>query len=53
MSSAESKRLVIDASVATSTGERGQRGELCQAFLRTMVDRTSHRLVIPKEIGTE
>lgn len=53
MSSAESKRLVIDASVATSTGERGQRGELCQAFLRTMTDRTSHRLVMTKEIGAE
>jgi hypothetical protein len=53
MSSADSKRLVIDASVATSTGERGQRGELCQAFLRIMIDGTLHRLVMTKEIGTE
>ncbi|MEI6102743.1 MAG: hypothetical protein WCP70_02255 [Methanothrix sp.] len=53
MSSAESKRLVIDASVATSTGERGQRGELCQAFLRVMIDETYHRLVMTREIGAE
>lgn len=53
MSSAESKRLVIDASVATSTGERGQRGERCQAFLRVMIDETYHRLVMTREIGAE
>ena len=53
MSSAESKRLVIDASVATSTGERGRRGERCQAFLRVMIDETSHRLVMTREIGAE
>ncbi len=53
MASAESKRLVIDASVATSTGERGQRGERCQAFLRVMIDETSHRLVVTREIGAE
>ena len=53
MSSAESKRLVIDASVATSTGERGERGERCQAFLRVMIDETYHRLVMTREIGAE
>ena len=53
MSSAESKCLVIDASVATSTGERGERGVLCQAFLRVMIDETYHRLVMTREIGTE
>lgn len=53
MSSAESKRLVIDASVATSTGERGLRGEMCQTFLRIMIDETAHHLVMTKEIGTE
>lgn len=53
MSSAESKRLVIDASVATSTGERGPRGEMCQAFLRIMIDETAHSLVMTKEIGAE
>ncbi len=53
MSSAKSMRLVIDASVATSTGERGLRGERCQTFLRTMIDKTVHRLVMTKEIGTE
>jgi len=53
MSSAESKRLVIDASVATSTGERGERGERCQAFLRVMIDETYHRLVMTREIGEE
>ena len=53
MSSAQSKRLVIDASVATSTGERGQRGERCQAFLRVMIDETYHRVVMTREIGAE
>lgn len=53
MSSGDSKRLVIDASVATSTGERGVRGERCQAFLRVMIDDTSHRLVMTREIGAE
>lgn len=53
MRSAESKSLVIDASVATSTGERGRRGELCQTFLRIMIDKTVHRLVMTKEIGAE
>ena len=53
MSSADSKRLVIDASVATSTGERGERGERCQAFLRVMIDETYHRLVMTQEIGAE
>lgn len=53
MSSADSKRLVIDASVATSTGERGERGERCQAFLRVMIDETYHRLVMTREIGAE
>ena len=53
MSSAQSKRLVIDASVAASTGERGQRGERCQAFLRVMIDETYHRLVMTREIGAE
>ena len=53
MSSAQSKRLVIDASVATSTGERGERGVLCQAFLRVMIDETYHRLVMTREIGAE
>jgi hypothetical protein len=53
MSSAEAKRLVIDASVATSTGESGQRGERCQAFLRVMIDETYHRLVMTREIGEE
>jgi hypothetical protein len=53
MPSGESKRLVIDASVATSTGERGQRGERCQAFLRVMMYDTSHRLVMTREIGSE
>ena len=53
MSFADSKRLVIDASVATSTGERGHRGERCQAFLRIMIDRTAHRLVMTKDIGAE
>jgi hypothetical protein len=53
MLSAESKRLVIDASVATSTGERGERGERCQAFLRVMIDETYHRLVMTREIGAE
>ncbi|MDD4162753.1 MAG: hypothetical protein PHW87_09785 [Methanothrix sp.] len=53
MSSAKSMRLVIDASVATSTGERGLRGERCQTFLRIMIDKTVHRLVMTKEIGTE
>ena len=53
MSSAQSKRLVIDASVATSTGERGQRGVRCQAFLRVMIDETYHRLVMTREIGAE
>jgi hypothetical protein len=53
MSSAQSKRLVIDASVATSTGERGGRGERCQAFLRVMIDETYHRLVMTREIGEE
>ncbi len=53
MSSADSKRLVIDASVATSTGERGERGERCQAFLRVMIDETYHRLVMTREIGEE
>lgn len=53
MSSADSKRLVIDASVATSTGERGKRGERCQAFLRVMIDETYHRLVMTREIGAE
>jgi hypothetical protein len=53
MSSAQSKRLVIDASVATSTGERGLRGERCQAFLRVMIDETYHRLVMTQEIGAE
>lgn len=53
MSSAESKRLVIDASVATSTGEHGHRGEMCQTFLRIMIDETAHRLVMTKEIGSE
>jgi hypothetical protein len=50
---AESKRLVIDASVATSTGERGQRGERCQTFLRIMIEKTAHRLVMTKDIGAE
>lgn len=53
MSSVESKRLVIDASVATSTGERGPRGEMCQTFLRIMIGETAHRLVMTKEIGFE
>ena len=53
MSSADSKRLVIDASVATSTGERGKRGERCQAFLGVMIDETYHRLVMTREIGAE
>ncbi len=53
MSSADSKRLVIDASVATSTGERGRRGERCQAFLKVMIDKTYHRLVMTREIGAE
>lgn len=53
MSSGDSKRLVIDASVATSTGERGVRGERCQAFLRVMIDDTYHRLVMTREIGAE
>jgi hypothetical protein len=53
MSSGDSKRLVIDASVATSTGERGVRGERCQAFLRIMIDDTYHRLVMTREIGAE
>jgi len=53
MSSAQSKRLVIDASVATSTGERGQRGVRCQTFLRVMIDETYHRLVMTREIGAE
>lgn len=53
MLSGDSKRLVIDASVATSTGERGVRGERCQAFLRVMIDDTSHRLVMTREIGAE
>ncbi|MHB8119938.1 MAG: hypothetical protein ACYDHX_14635 [Methanothrix sp.] len=53
MSSAQSKRLVIDASVATSTGERGERGVRCQAFLRVMIDETYHRLVMTREIGAE
>jgi len=53
MSSRESKRLVIDASVATSTGERGERGDRCQAFLRVMIDETYHRLVMTREIGAE
>jgi hypothetical protein len=53
MSSPESKRLVIDASVATSTGERGPRGEMCQTFLRIMIDETAHHLVMTKEIGSE
>ena len=53
MSSAQLKRLVIDASVATSTGERGERGVLCQAFLRVMIDETYHRLVMTREIGAE
>lgn len=53
MSSTESKRLVIDASVATSTGERGRRGELCRTFLIIMIDRTAHRLVMTKDIGAE
>ncbi len=49
----KSKRLVIDASVATSTGERGLRGERCQTFLRIVIDRTAHRLVMTKDIGAE
>jgi len=53
MSSAQSKRLVIDASVATSTGESGLRGVLCQDFLRVMIDETYHRLVMTREIGAE
>ncbi len=53
MSSAQPKRLVIDASVATSTGERGGRGDRCQAFLRVMIDETYHRLVMTREIGEE
>jgi hypothetical protein len=53
MSSAQSKRLVIDASVATSTGEKGQRGVRCQAFLKVMIDETYHRLVMTREIGAE
>ena len=52
-SSAESKRLVIDASVATSSGEQGRRGEMCQSFLRVMIDETVHRLVMTREIGSE
>lgn len=53
MTSAKSMRLVIDASVATSSGERGQRGDRCQTFLRVMIDETAHRLVMTKEIGAE
>jgi hypothetical protein len=53
MSTAQSKRLVIDASVATSSGERGRRGEMCQSFLRVMIDETAHRLVMTREIGAE
>ncbi|HOE46621.1 hypothetical protein [Methanothrix soehngenii] len=53
MSSPDGLCLVIDASVATSTGERGQRGVLCQQFLKIMIERTSHRLVMTKEIGAE
>jgi hypothetical protein len=53
MSSPDGLCLVIDASVATSTGERGQRGALCQKFLKIMIGRTSHRLVMTKEIGAE
>lgn len=53
MSSAQLKCLVIDASVATSSGERGERGMMCQSFLRVMIDETAHRLVMTKEIGSE
>lgn len=53
MPTAQSKRLVIDASVATSSGERGGRGETCQSFLRVMIDETAHRLVMTREIGAE
>ncbi|WP_348303960.1 hypothetical protein [Methanothrix sp.] len=53
MSSPDGLCLVIDASVATSTGERGQRGVLCQKFLKIMIARTPHRLVMTKEIGAE
>ena len=53
MASPDAKRLVIDASVATSSGERGPRGEMCQSFLRVMIDETAHRLVMTGEIGAE
>lgn len=53
MSSGQSKRLVVDASVATSTGERGRRGKRCRDFLKVMIDETSHRLVMTREISAE
>jgi len=53
MSSAQSKRLVIDASVATSSGERGERGVMCKSFLLVMIDETAHRLVMTREIGAK
>lgn len=53
MPSRRSRDLVIDASVATSAGERGRRGEMCQSFLSAMIDRTVHRLVMTKQIGME
>lgn len=53
MPSAQSKRLVIDASVATSCGERGKRGVMCQSFLLVMIEETAHRMVMTREIGAE
>lgn len=53
MTSVKSMRLVIDASVATSSGERGQRGGRCQNFLQVMINETTHRLVMTREIGSE
>ena len=46
-------RLVIDASLATSCGERGERGKMCQDFLICMLEETSFYVVITKEIGIE
>ena len=53
MSSQKGMRLVIDASLATSCGERGERGKMCQDFLICMLEETSFEVVITKEIGIE